>query len=157
MRNAMIAAGVVAAAGFGFLAGRATPAAAGEQASAVSPASPAAGDHADHDMSAMPPMDGFQQQPNIPAGATTAAARLQSSPRHAEWVAIKVNATDSVMAWVVYPERSTKAPVVEGFGLRGFGSHSTNAEYILIPSIEPRLYLATRMIMDIANGKAPLQ
>jgi glutamate carboxypeptidase len=51
---------------------------------------------------------------------------------------------------------STKAPVIEGFGLRGFGSHSTNAEYILIPSIEPRLYLATRMIMDISNGKAPL-
>lgn len=51
---------------------------------------------------------------------------------------------------------STKSPVVEGFGLRGFGSHSTNAEYILIPSIEPRLYLATRMIMDISNGKAPL-
>ena len=52
---------------------------------------------------------------------------------------------------------STKAPVVEGFGLRGFGSHSTNAEYILIPSIEPRLYLATRMIMDISSGKAPLK
>jgi len=52
---------------------------------------------------------------------------------------------------------STKSPVVEGFGLRGFGSHSTNAEYVLIPSIEPRLYLATRMIMDISNGKAPLQ
>jgi glutamate carboxypeptidase len=49
---------------------------------------------------------------------------------------------------------STKAPVVEGFGLRGFGSHSTNAEYILIESIEPRLYLAARMIMDIASGKA---
>jgi glutamate carboxypeptidase len=50
----------------------------------------------------------------------------------------------------------TKAPVLEGFGLRGFGSHSTNAEYIVGPSIEPRLYLATRMIMDISNGKAPI-
>lgn len=49
----------------------------------------------------------------------------------------------------------TKAPVVEGFGLRGFGAHSTNAEYILIPSIEPRLYLTVRMIMDFAQGKAP--
>jgi glutamate carboxypeptidase len=49
----------------------------------------------------------------------------------------------------------TSAPVVEGFGLRGFGAHSTNAEYILIPSIEPRLYLTVRMIMDIAQGKAP--
>ena len=98
MRTFLITAGVIAAAGVGFAAGRVQPAAASE--------------HADHDMSAMAPMEGFQQQPTIPAGATTAAARLQSSPRHAEWVAIKVNATDSVMAWVVYPERSTKAPVV---------------------------------------------
>ncbi len=51
----------------------------------------------------------------------------------------------------------TSAPVIEGFGLQGFGSHSTDAEYILIPSIEPRLYLATRMIMDISNGKAALK
>jgi len=51
----------------------------------------------------------------------------------------------------------TKAPVVEGFGLRGFGAHTTDAEYILVASIEPRLYLATRMIMDISQGKAPLK
>jgi glutamate carboxypeptidase len=51
----------------------------------------------------------------------------------------------------------TSSPVIEGFGLRGFGAHTVNAEYILISSIEPRLYLATRMIMDIAQGKAPLK
>ena len=51
----------------------------------------------------------------------------------------------------------TNSPVIEGFGLRGFGAHTVNAEYILISSIEPRLYLATRMIMDIAVGKAPLK
>jgi len=42
----------------------------------------------------------------------------------------------------------TKAAVIEGFGLRGFGSHSNDAEYVEIDSIEPRLYLLTRMIMD---------
>jgi glutamate carboxypeptidase len=51
----------------------------------------------------------------------------------------------------------TQAPVIEGFGLHGFGAHTTDAEYILLNSIEPRLYLATRMIMDIAAGKAPLR
>ena len=51
----------------------------------------------------------------------------------------------------------TQNAVVERFGLPGFGAHSTNAEYIMIPSIEPRLYLAARMIMDIATGKAPLK
>jgi len=51
----------------------------------------------------------------------------------------------------------TQAPVIEGFGLHGFGAHTTNAEYIVLDSIEPRLYLAARMIMDIAQGKAPLK
>jgi glutamate carboxypeptidase len=44
--------------------------------------------------------------------------------------------------------------VLEGMGLQGFGGHSTESEYIAIPSIEPRLYLAKRMIVDIAQGKA---
>jgi glutamate carboxypeptidase len=47
--------------------------------------------------------------------------------------------------------------VVEGFGLQGFGAHSTNAEFILMSSIEPRLYFAARMIMAISSGKAPLK
>jgi carboxymethylenebutenolidase len=53
-----------------------------------------------------------QQGTSIPASAVTAADRLAKSPRHAEWVAIKLGANDSVMAWVVYPERRDKAPVV---------------------------------------------
>jgi glutamate carboxypeptidase len=48
----------------------------------------------------------------------------------------------------------TKAPVIERFGLQGFGAHSSNAEYVLIDSIQPRLYLATRLVMDLASGKA---
>ncbi|MFH0128667.1 M20/M25/M40 family metallo-hydrolase [Variovorax sp. VaC1] len=47
----------------------------------------------------------------------------------------------------------TKAPVIERFGLQGFGAHSADAEYVLVDSIEPRLYLGVRMIMDIAHGK----
>jgi len=59
----------------------------------------------------------------VPASATTAARRLASSPRHGEYVMIATgpNPGDSVRAWVVYPERSSKAPVVvvihEIFGL----------------------------------------
>jgi glutamate carboxypeptidase len=48
----------------------------------------------------------------------------------------------------------TKAPVVERFGLQGFGAHSLDAEYVLIDSIEPRLYLSAQMIIDISRGKA---
>jgi glutamate carboxypeptidase len=47
----------------------------------------------------------------------------------------------------------TKAAVIERFGLRGFGAHSNDAEYVEIDSIEPRLYLLARMIMDVAQGK----
>lgn len=49
---------------------------------------------------------------------------------------------------------STKAAVIEGFGLKGFGAHSNDAEYVELSSIEPRLYLTTRLIMDAAQGKA---
>jgi glutamate carboxypeptidase len=43
--------------------------------------------------------------------------------------------------------------VVERFGLRGFGAHSTDDEYVLVSSIEPRLYLASRLVMDIARDR----
>ncbi len=60
------------------------------------------------------------QQSSLPAGAADANARLQASPRHGEWVMIRTGA-DSVRAWVVYPERAERAPVVlvvhEIFGL----------------------------------------
>lgn len=49
---------------------------------------------------------------SLPAGALDVAARLARSSRHGEWVMIRTGPSDSVKAWVVYPERSTKAPVV---------------------------------------------
>jgi glutamate carboxypeptidase len=47
----------------------------------------------------------------------------------------------------------SRAATLERFGLQGFGSHSNNDEYILLDSIEPRLYLLARMIMDVSQGK----
>jgi len=67
--------------------------------------------------------DDQQGTPGLPPSAATAAARLAATPRHGEWVKIPWGAgsTDSLMAWIVYPESSTKAPVVvvvhEIFGL----------------------------------------
>jgi len=52
-----------------------------------------------------------------------------------------------------YASLKTTSPVIEGFGLQGFGSHSTDSEYVLIDSIEPRLYLAVRMIMEISRAR----
>jgi len=63
----------------------------------------------------------FTLSASIPAGASTVADRLAKSPRHGEFVMIRTGPSDSVRAWVVYPQRSTKAPVVvvvhEIFGL----------------------------------------
>lgn len=57
----------------------------------------------------------------LPADAATATARLNASPRHGEWVRFDAGGGDSVRAWVVYPERRDRAPVVvvihEIFGL----------------------------------------
>jgi glutamate carboxypeptidase len=46
-----------------------------------------------------------------------------------------------------------KGGVLESFGLRGFGSHSNDNEYILVSNIAPRLYLAARMVMDMGRGR----
>ncbi|HEX6105685.1 MAG TPA: dienelactone hydrolase family protein [Gemmatimonadales bacterium] len=57
----------------------------------------------------------------IPAAAERAAERLRGSTRHGEWTRIPAGGADTVRAYVVYPERSTRAPVVvvihEIFGL----------------------------------------
>ena len=83
---------------------------------AVARARPAApvDEHADHataDTSLVRTQTAGAQQSGLPASSATAAQRIASSPRHAEWVAVK-SGTDSIMSWVVYPERSDKAPVV---------------------------------------------
>ena len=47
----------------------------------------------------------------------------------------------------------TDAPVIEGFGPVGYGAHSDDREYIELDSLEPRLYLLARMVMDVARGR----
>ena len=90
--------------------------------------SAAVDDHMAHmsaaDMRApMASMSTSQGTPGFPASNNNAAARLAASPRHSEWVKIPwgAGATDSIMAWIVYPKTSGKAPVVvvvhEIFGL----------------------------------------
>src|SRR5436190_15143079 len=62
----------------------------------------------------MAEMDAMQQGDlSLPASAATAAARLAASPRHGEWVKFPSapGASDSIMAWIVYPKGGAKAPV----------------------------------------------
>ena len=89
---------------------------------------------------------------NIPAGSGSVRDRLDHSSRHGEWAMIRTGPNDSVRAWVVYPERTTKAPVIvvihEIFGLstwvRGVADQLAADGYIAIAP-------------DLLTGKAPLQ
>lgn len=108
-------------------------------------------DHSMHDVSPASAAGGaMQQQAGLPAGGNDVAARLAKSPRHAEWAMIR-SGNDSIRAWVVYPERKTKAPVVvvihEIFGLSGW-----------IKGVADQLaadgFIA--IAPDLLTGKAPL-
>lgn len=85
----------------------------------------------------------------LPASNDEAKARLDASPRHGEWVRYAAG-PDSVRAWVVYPERSDRAPVVvvihEIFGLtdwiRGVADQLAAEGFIAIAP-------------DLLSGKGP--
>jgi len=102
---------------------------------------PAADVHADHAGSTAPSASrAVASDAALPAASTDVAQRLASSPRHGEYAMIATGAGDSVRAWVVYPERSTRAPVVvvvhEIFGLstwvRGVADQLAADGYIAI-------------------------
>lgn len=44
-------------------------------------------------------------------------------------------------------------PVIESLGLPGFGYHSDKAEYVDISAIPRRLYLSTKLVMELAQGR----
>src|SRR5258706_4563037 len=79
---------------------------------------PAVDPHAGHMM--MPEVINAQQpapaarpdNPAIPPDNAASAARLKDSPRHGEWVDIKMPSGPAIKSFVVYPERKDKAPVV---------------------------------------------
>ena len=49
---------------------------------------------------------------SIPPAAEFVAVALETSPRHAEWVDIRMNKAAPTKAWVVYPETKSRAGVV---------------------------------------------
>ena len=78
--------------------------------------------HAHGDMAMPAAPAAAARDPKLPAGEAGAKDVLESSPRHGEFVDIEVpGRATPLRAWVVYPERRDKAPVVvvihEIFGL----------------------------------------
>src|SRR5207249_5951215 len=71
-------------------------------------------EHAGHMMMASPQnaAASMPRNQNLPPDADAAKPQLDKSPRHGEWVDIKVANGPALKTFVVYPERSDKAPVV---------------------------------------------
>ncbi|RYF43413.1 MAG: M20/M25/M40 family metallo-hydrolase [Comamonadaceae bacterium] len=96
-----------------------------------------------------------RRRPPLEASPASVALAAHAQGVYAE-LGRKLGADDKVAGGgtdAAFAGLATKAGVVERFGLQGFGAHSADAEYVLIDSIEPRLYLVTRMVIDIARGK----
>jgi carboxymethylenebutenolidase len=74
---------------------------------------PAVDPHAGHMMMEQQPAAAPRpDNPAIPPDNGASAERLKGSPRHGEWVDIKMPSGPAIKSFVVYPERKDKAPVV---------------------------------------------
>lgn len=95
-----------------------------------------------------------RRRPPLESNAASLAVARHAQAVYAE-MGRKLGADDKVAGGgtdAAFAGLAKTPAVVERFGLLGFGAHSNDAEYVLIDSIEPRLYLVTRMVMDIARG-----
>ena len=106
--------------------------------------------HAGHGMDQQAGATAAARNPNLPPDSDAALAQLNASPRHGEWVDIKMASGAPIKAFVVYPERQGKAPVVlvihEIFGLsdwiRGVADQLAKEGFIAVAP-------------DFLSGRAP--
>ena len=90
------------------------------------------------------------RDPNLPPDNEAAKEQIAKSPRHGEWVDIKMPTGPAINSFVIYPERSTKAPVVivvHDIGgmsdwIRGIGDQLAKEGFIAV-------------VPDLLSGKGP--
>ena len=106
--------------------------------------------HAGHIMASAQSAPAMARNQNLPPDNGAAKAQLDQSPRHGEWVDIKWASGPALKSFVVYPQRSTKGPVVivihEIFGMqdwvRGVADQLAKEGFIAVAP-------------DLLSGKGP--
>ncbi len=86
--------------------------------------------------------------PLEPTDKSLAVAKLaQSIAKEIQWPLDILETPTGGGTDAAYAQKRSRGAVIESFGLQGFGGHTDNAEYILIESIKPRLFI-TSMLID---------
>jgi carboxymethylenebutenolidase len=121
-------------------------------ARAQAPAKPPVDPHAEHAAAVQSATGGpaLPRDPAMPPEESQAKAALDASPRHGEWIDVKMPTGAPIKTWVVYPERKDKAGVVlvihEIFGLsdwiRGVADQFAKEGFIAVAP-------------DLLSGKGP--
>ena len=86
--------------------------------------------------------------PLVPTDKSLAVAKMaQSIAKQIQWPLDILETPTGGGTDAAYAQVRSRGAVIESFGLQGFGGHTDNAEYILIDSIKPRLFI-TSMLID---------
>lgn len=86
--------------------------------------------------------------PLVPTDKSLAVAKMaQSIAKEIQWPLGILETPTGGGTDAAYAQVRSRGAVIESFGLQGFGGHTDNAEYILINSIKPRLFI-TSMLID---------
>ena len=86
--------------------------------------------------------------PLVPTDKSLAVAKMaQSIAKKIQWPLDILETPTGGGTDAAYAQVRSRGAVIESFGLQGFGGHTDNAEYILIDSIKPRLFI-TSMLID---------
>lgn len=95
--------------------------------------------------------------PLVPNDESREVAKLsQSIAQEINWPYQVLEAPTGGGTDAAYAQQKSLGAVIESFGLQGAGGHTDDAEYILIDSIKPRLYITTRLIDLYSRRKAKI-
>jgi glutamate carboxypeptidase len=94
--------------------------------------------------------------PLVPTDKSLAVAKMaQSIAKEIQWPLDILETPTGGGTDAAYAQQRSRGAVIESFGLQGFGGHTDNAEYILINSIKPRLFITSMLIDQYSKQFVP--